>query len=121
MKKYVVLVRPNGLIAPVEVDPGNLLHDLQKLVGGYIEEMPRGIMLPVNTVMLANEEAIIRDYPYNPAATQIANHKILGDAVIVRQVPGDIAPFNGKSYIERYLIAPLKYKLAAAIESHDDR
>jgi hypothetical protein len=118
MKKYVVRIRPNGEITAEPVGD-DLLHDLQRLVGGYIEEMPRGIMLPVNTVMLANEEAIIRDYPYNPAATQIANYKILGDAVIVRQVPGDIAAFGSKSYIERYLIEPLKFKLAAALESHE--
>jgi hypothetical protein len=118
MKKYVVLIRPNGEITAEPVGD-DLLHDLQRLVGGYIEIMPRGVILPAETLVVANEEAVFGDYPYNPAATQIADYRILGDAVIVRKVPGDIAAFGSKSYIDRYLIAPLKYKLAAAIESHE--
>jgi len=110
-QKYVVRIRPNGEFTTEPVGE-DLLSDPQRLVGGYIETMNRCDMLPGKATMIANDEARIRDYPYNPVASLVSGYKIFGDAVIVRKTPDDIAGFTNKIYLERYLVEPLKYRLA---------
>lgn len=130
MKKYVVLVRPNGLIAPVDVDPDNLLHDLQRLVGGYIEicpEQPDGC-LKKGQRLIVNEEGKLNAFIRNAPATLLYSAAyydphciIVGDAVIVKMKNGDIAPFDNLAYVERSIIKPLQYRLNQSLAAHDDQ
>jgi len=106
-QKYVVSIRPNGEFTTEPVGE-DLLSDPQRLVGGYIETMNRCDKLPGKATMIANDEARIRDYPYNPVASLVSGYKIFGDA----KTPDDIAGFTNKIYLERYLVEPLKYRLA---------
>lgn len=52
------------------------LETLQRLVGGYIEE----IHLPFNGIALVNDEAKLKNMPYN---TKIMTSEIYGPVIIV--------------------------------------
>lgn len=118
--KYIALIKPNGEITAVPVNKDSFLADLQRFVGGYIEIVWRCDMLKPNLKMVINEEGKLAGLPYNPVASQVWGGKILGNAVIVRQIPDDIAPFDSKSRLNELVIEPLKAVLIMNLESHDD-
>ena len=125
--KYVVLVKPNGEITAEPVSTVAFLADLKRLVGGNIERCSRYAddLLINGTALIVSDVArcVLDGLPYNPTATQISgnpNEHLVGNAIIARFIFDGIAPFDGKTYTERHLIQPLKYKLAQMLESHDD-
>lgn len=123
-KAYVIRIKTTGEIETVEIDSDNLLSELQRLVGGYIQICPMNPngMLSKAQALVVNEEGKLNSMAYNAAATQIygnPNDHIVGDAIIVKVIPDDIAPFRQLEYVKRNIIEPLKYKLFAALEYHD--
>lgn len=54
------------------------LHELQKLVGGYIEMLP----IPGGKVMVVNEEGKLKGLPENTEASFITGQQIVGDVLI---------------------------------------
>lgn len=56
------------------------LENLQKIVGGYIEEIIP-IDLP-DSIMIVNEDGIAKNLPHNKAASAIADLVIVGDVVL---------------------------------------
>lgn len=54
------------------------LHELQKLVGGYIEMLP----VPGGKVMVVNEEGKLKGMPENMEASFITGQPIVGDVLI---------------------------------------
>lgn len=55
------------------------LEELQGYVGGYIES----VYLDNGTIMLVNEEGMLRHLDPNPRAALIAKQRIVGDVLIV--------------------------------------
>jgi len=66
----------------IEVAPANgsdfSLEELQKVVGGYIEI----VYLSEGRLMVVNEEGWLNNLPYNPSASEIYGHPIVGDVLI---------------------------------------
>jgi hypothetical protein len=58
----------------------NVLDELQRAVGGYIETLT---LIPGKAVMIVNEEGRILGLPVNPAASALAGTLIVGTALIV--------------------------------------
>ena len=119
--KYVVLVKPNGEITAEPVDKDNFLAWLQTLVGGYVEIIRSCDMLTDKQRMIVNEDGKLKGLPYNPVASTIFGATILGNAVIVRKVCDDIAAYQSKEFVNRRIIAPLKYRLAQTLEAADGK
>lgn len=117
-KAYVIKIAVNGEITPVEVDSDNLLAELQKLVGGYVETInptyPRH-MLGARKALLINEEGKLKGLPENHTATIIAGlvgiDMLAGDAILVKRKYDDILPFDNLDYVRRRIIEPLEDKL----------
>lgn len=116
-KAYVIKIAVNGEITPVEIDRDNFLQELQRLVGGFIEICPNYLktMLTKSQVMVVNDEGKLKNLPVNQTATEIAGLAgidcIAGDAVIVKHVPDDIAPFDNLLYVRHSIIEPLEDRL----------
>lgn len=77
-----------------EIKIENTLRALQNEVGGYIEV----VMLSDKAAMIVNEEGLLRGMAPNPIASNVANTKIVGPAVVVgvdgdefTDIPTDIA------------------------------
>ena len=66
------------------IDVENDLHALQKAVGGHIET----VGLKDGSVMIVDEEGMLKQYPHNDLASYISGHHIYGTALIVG-VDGD--------------------------------
>jgi Domain of unknown function (DUF3846) len=68
-----------------EVKPANgkkfSLEELQKLVGGYIEYVPRS-----RPIAYCDEEGRLKEKPLNALASQRFNQLLVGDVVQVRRV-----------------------------------
>ena len=70
------LIKANGEV--IENYPSSTLAQMQEAVKGFIE--------PVYThdnVALVNEEGLLRSLPYNEKASQIMNHSIVGDVLLL--------------------------------------
>lgn len=127
-RSYVIKIAVNGEITAEPVDDQKLLDALQRLVGGYIQICPSApqtphSMLKVRQALVVNEEGKINDLHYNPTATAIYGNPldhIFGNAVIVKTKYDDIVPFGSLEYVNRNIIAPLKYRLAKSLEAADD-
>ena len=61
------------------IDVENDLHALQKAVGGYIETVP----LSEDSVMIVDEEGMLKQYQHNDLASYISGVHIYGTALIV--------------------------------------
>jgi len=77
-----------GKFAPytVEVDEeGDVLAQLQGLVGGHIEVVqPHGIPRIMNKVVLVvDEEGVLKDLPFNALAADMAGQPIVGTALVL--------------------------------------
>ena len=57
------------------------LEELQAVVGGNIET----VYLKDGRMMIVNEEGIIRNLPFNGAATFAAQQPIVGDVIIIER------------------------------------
>jgi hypothetical protein len=116
-KAYVIKIAVNGEITPVEVNRDNFLHELQRLVGGFIEVCPNYLktMLTKSQAMIVNDEGKLQKLPVNQTATEIAGmvsiNTIVGTAVIVKRIPDDIAPFDSLGYVRHSIIEPLEDRL----------
>lgn len=65
---------------PIEIiDVKNKLRALQLQVGGYIETVP----LSEDSVMIVDEEGMLKQYPHNDLASYISRRHIYGTALIV--------------------------------------
>jgi len=62
-----------------EIDPNNMLRELQEIVGGYIQP----IYLGNGEVMIVNEEGLMIGLPHNQVASRIAGQRIVGVAVVM--------------------------------------
>lgn len=100
---YVVVIPANATkpISVVEVNESDLLHELQRLVGGYIELAPyvRGRLGLRNHEVIVNEEGKLHRLMQNFRATRYnfgrnVSDIIVGDAVVVRSVPDDVAGWD---------------------------
>ena len=99
MKEKYFLLPAKSSREPVtcEVDDSDLLHELQKLVGGYIECVP----LPDldDLIALVNDESLVNGAAiYNARASGLADQSLFGDVVIgkagVRDGEEDIVGLN---------------------------
>lgn len=125
-KAYVIKIAVNGESTPVEVNRENFLHELQQLVGGYIEVTPqlfRGMMISKRQALIVNEEGKLQNLPENRTATEISgligHDTIVGTAVIVKRTPDDIAPFDNLGYVRHSIIEPLEDKLGPTVAPED--
>lgn len=79
----------------------NVLDELQRAVGGYIETLT---LIPGKAVMIVNEEGRILGLPVNPAASSLAGTLIVGTALIVG-VDGeeftDLAPETARRILKK--------------------
>ena len=62
----------------IYIKPG--LKSYQDIVGGYIECVT---LAPGKLVMIVDEEGLLKEYPFNPGASAIAERCIVGDVCIV--------------------------------------
>lgn len=123
--KYIALIKPSGEITAEPVSKSNLLADLQRFVCGPIQICPQlpTAMIDKSLVLVVNEDGKLNGLPYNPVATAVYGHPrghITGNAVIMRVVPDDIAPFDSRARLNELVIEPLKVKLALMLESNDE-
>jgi hypothetical protein len=76
------LIKADGTIS--EVVPHNQktfsLEELQGFVHGYIELVH--VPSDRKAVMVVNEEGLVYDLPLNHAASQLADQRIVGDALV---------------------------------------
>ena len=72
----VVQMKPIVIII-TEIQPE--LEDCQKVVGGFVEM----VYLEDGRQMLVNEEGLLKELPYNPIASQLAGHTIVGNAIVL--------------------------------------
>lgn len=70
-------IEPNKPITIIDVK--NKLIALQLQVGGYIETVPLG----EDSVMIVDEEGMMKQYPHNDLASYISERHIYGTALIV--------------------------------------
>ena len=69
-------------ISLIEIDSSSVkteLEGLQQAVGGYIET----VRLPGDSVMIVDEEGLLKQYPRNDLASIISKNHIYGTALIV--------------------------------------
>jgi hypothetical protein len=83
-RAYVVLIPVEGE-PRLEVVPesGLELRWLQRMVGGYLEELRSPRLVGTRTVMLVNEEGRRMELPHNPVASAVYVGEIVGPAVLV--------------------------------------
>lgn len=63
MRVYVI--PPQGIHGPYETAGTGTLHELQAIVGGYIEPCAPVQLKEQGIELLANEEGLLRQLPYN--------------------------------------------------------
>lgn len=78
----MIYLRPIGSVNSVEIDESDMLHELQRLVGGYIETVP----IPDNSdlIGIVNESGLINGMAINPLASAYLGQPIFGPVVIAR-------------------------------------
>jgi len=81
----VVVVPHDGPVRLAELSEGNLLAELQGLVGGYVER----VRLTPTLDMLVNEEGRLLRLPANALATRMVGAAILGDVVLLGNDGGE--------------------------------
>ena len=87
MKEYVIQITPDFDLNIRELDPGNILGDLQSLCGGYIQTVLARFQ-EQNMVLVLDEEGKLKDKPVNVIATWLSDFqmdKIVGPAVLCRE------------------------------------
>ena len=77
MKIKVLMKRPDSGWYVTNVS--NTLKNLQNLVGGYIETVP----ISEDSVMIVDEEGMLKNYQHNDLASYISGVHIYGTALIV--------------------------------------
>lgn len=78
--KKALLITPDGKKSEVAPADGKKfsLAEMQKLVGGWIERIPiRG------GEMYVDEEGLLKNLPYNDAASEIAVRPLVGNALVI--------------------------------------
>lgn len=84
-KAFGTLIRAGGTIEPIEGHGATFsLEELQRCVGGYIEVV-RVQDKEKAAYLIVNEEGLILQLPLNPIASEIAQQRIVGDAVLVER------------------------------------
>lgn len=75
-------IKTSGEITEVRPKNGRdfSLSELQGFVGGYIEL----VWLHGDTVMVVNEEGLVKGLPFNANATAIAYQPIVGDVLVCK-------------------------------------
>ena len=105
MKRYVIIIEPDGEVRKRLWLPEEGLLELQSLVGGNIETVPTerdGFLL------IVNEEGKYEQLPRNRKATKILprvmqiRDYIAGKAVLMKRGKEDVEPFS-KEEAERWL------------------
>lgn len=76
------VVRANGDIEVAETPKSDLLMTLQSLVGGLIEAVP--MAYDPSHLVIANEEGLLLNLPWNKTASQLTRQSIVGDCVVVK-------------------------------------
>ena len=74
-------IRANGTRTQTEPENGKTfsLSEMQKYVGGYVEQ----VLVPnTERVFLVNEEGLLLDLPDNEIATGLCGRRIVGDVLI---------------------------------------
>ena len=81
----VLFSAPEKKLERRQVSDGDSLHDLQRLVDGWIEIAPT--VLPWPFRMVVNDEGLLRDLPVNPLASALypGDTPICGNAVIMAE------------------------------------
>ena len=70
------LIKADGEV--IENYPCSTLVQMQKAVDGFIEAV-----YSKENVALVNEEGLLRSLPYNEKASQIMNHSVVGDVLLM--------------------------------------
>ena len=82
-----ILISPDGtaqnIPAPDDAEVGYTLKQLQAYVEGLIEivRFPNG----EGRIAIVNEEGLLKNMPYNPAASQLVGQDLVGPVVIIRE------------------------------------
>ena len=87
MKEYVIQITPKFELNIKELDPENVLGDLQSLCGGYIQTVLARFQ-DRSLVLVLDEEGKLKDKPVNVIATWLTDFqkdKIVGSAVLCRE------------------------------------
>ena len=87
MKEYVIQITPDFELNIEELDPKNVLGDLQSLCGGYIQTVLARFQ-DRSLVLVLDEEGKLKDKPVNVIATWLTDFrmdKIAGHAVLCRE------------------------------------
>jgi hypothetical protein len=83
-RAYVVLIPVDGEPRLEAVPESDLeLHWLQRIVGGYLEELRSPRLVGTRTVMLVNEEGRRMALPHNPVASAVYVGDLVGPVVLV--------------------------------------
>lgn len=105
MKRYVIIIEPDGEVRKRIWLPEEGLLELQSIVGGNVETVPterEGYLL------IVNEDGKNEQLPRNRKATKILPHimqirdYIVGTAVLMKRGKEDVEPFS-KEEAERWL------------------
>lgn len=106
MKEYVIQITPDCELNIEELDPENVLGDLQSLCGGYIQTVLARFQ-DRSLVLVLDEEGKLKDKPVNVIATWLTDFqmdKIVGPAVLCREGLRDGEPdlvgFSGEEASE---------------------
>jgi len=75
-----ILIRPDGSRLDVEIALNDRLGSLQRHVGGLIEECGEYDGL----VALADEEGLLKGLEYNPVASCLIGHGVVGPLLLVK-------------------------------------
>jgi hypothetical protein len=86
MENAVVILKPKrDEIEKVEFQTKPTLKDLQTLVGGYIEVVPKNSFTEqFEYLFLVNEEGIMRQLDFNHLAYRLFGDKLYGNVLIVK-------------------------------------
>lgn len=106
MKEYVIQITPDFELNIKELDPENVLGDLQSLCGGYIQTVLARFQ-GQSLVLVLDEEGKLKDKPVNVIATWLSDFqmdKIVGPAILCREGLRDGEPdlvgFTGEEAAE---------------------
>ena len=76
----IIELKTSGEMNLLDVNQEELLRELQRIVGGYIETVP----IPgAGLLMVVNEEGLTRDMTINVKASALADQFIFGPAAIL--------------------------------------
>ena len=77
------IIKASGEFVAIEPKNGKnfSLEELQSIVGGYIEI----VYLSDGSLMVVNEEGLLKELPYNLVASGIAGFYIVGDVLLCKE------------------------------------